>query len=163
MSRIPDRFDLWIRKAREHSDPDRQADYVLGALAGLKEWHFLNIGSKEKPQVARTQIGEDPCVLVFSGIDRIEELAEASGASRHLSKDDPVPAISIPTEGALPWCVECEIGLLVNPSEDSVMVPFQQLENFHREWRKRGERLASGFWIPNMTTEEEDFWQEHGL
>jgi hypothetical protein len=43
------------------------------------------------------------------------------------------------------------------------MIPFAQLESYHAEWSQRGGRQASGFWIPNMTSEEEDFWQEHGL
>jgi hypothetical protein len=38
-----------------------------------------------------------------------------------------------------------------------------QLRAFHAEWSKRGGREGIGFWIPNMTTEEEDFWQENGL
>jgi hypothetical protein len=163
MPHIPDRFDLWVRKAKEHSDPDRQTDYVLGALAGLKEWHFLNIGTAEKPQAAKTEIDADPCLLVFSDLNRLEELLNVSGAVRHLQKYAPLPAITIPTAAALPWCVECKIGLLINPGEDAVMVPFEQVEAFHAEWSKRGGRQASGYWIPNMTTEEEDFWQKHGL
>ena len=43
------------------------------------------------------------------------------------------------------------------------MIPFDQLKAFHAEWSRRGERQTAGFWIPNMTTEEEDFWQENGL
>ncbi len=61
------------------------------------------------------------------------------------------------------WVVECRVGLFVNAPEDAVMIPFAQVENFHSEWVKRGGRQSSGFWIPNMTTEEEDFWQEHRL
>jgi hypothetical protein len=63
---------------------------------------------------------------------------------------------------ALAWCVECRTGVLVNPPEDAALIPFSQIEAFHREWKARGERQAAGFWIPNMTSEEEDFWQEHG-
>ncbi len=163
MSHLPDRFDLWVRKARENPDPNRQTDYILGALASLKEWHFLNIGTAEQPQAAKTEIDADPCLVVFSDINRLKELIEASGASRHLTKDAPLPAITIPTAAALAWCVECRIGLLINPGEDAVMIPFEQVKAFHAEWIKRGGRQASGFWIPNMTSEEEDFWQENGL
>ena len=163
MSRLPDRFDLWIRKARENPDPERQSDYVMGALAGLTEWHFLNIGSKDKPQAAKTEVDDDPCLLVFSDVDRIEELIRSSGAIRHLPKNQAMPVISIQTAAAMRWCVECRIGLLINPSEDSVMIPFEQLQAFHSEWSRRGGLQASGFWIPNMTTQDEDFWQEHGL
>jgi hypothetical protein len=70
--------------------------------------------------------------------------------------------ITIPTAAAMKWCVEGRTGLLVNPGEDAVMIPFEHVEGFHAEWIARGGREASGFWIPNMTTEEEDFWQENG-
>jgi hypothetical protein len=160
MARLPDRFDLWVRKARECQDTARQADYVLGALAGLKEWHFLNAGTREAPQAATAQIGTDPCRLVFSDIGRIEELVQEGGTG---PKSGPLPVITIPTAAAMVWCVEGRAGLLVNPREDAAMIPIGQLETFHAEWSRRGGRQAAGFWIPNMTTEEEDFWQENGL
>ena len=162
MARLPDRFDLWVRKARECSDPARQADYILGALAGLEEWHFLNIGTKEAPRAARTEIGPDRCLLVYSDAGRIEELVrEGDGL---WPQGDPLPVIAIPAAAAMAWCVECGMGLLVNAREgaDTVLVPFDQLAAFHAEWSFRGGHQAAGFWIPNMTTEEEDFWQEHG-
>jgi hypothetical protein len=160
MSRLPDRFDLQVRKARTCTDPVRQADYVLGALAGLTEWHFLNLGTKEKPQAARTQIDSDPYILVYSNVDRIEEFIREKGNAR---TNGPLPVISVATEAAIAWCVECRVGLFVNPPEDAVMIPFEQVKAFHAEWTHRGARLSAGFWIPNMTTEEEDFWQEQGL
>ncbi len=70
--------------------------------------------------------------------------------------------ITIPAPAAMAWCVECGMGVLVNPPEDSALIPFAQLEVYHREWKARGARQSTGFWIPNMTSEEEDFWQEHG-
>jgi len=162
MARLPDRFDLWVRKARACPDPARQVDYVLGALAGLKEWHFLNVGTKESPQAAQTQIELDRCLLVFSDVSRIEEFIQEGGGWQ---KKDPLPMITIPTAAAMAWCVKCQTGLLVNPGEDAdaVMIPFGQVEAFHLEWSQRGGRQAAGFWIPNMTTEEEDFWREYGL
>jgi hypothetical protein len=163
MARLPDRFDLWVRKAQECADPARQADYVLGALAGLKEWHFLNVGTKEAPQAAKTQIETDPCFFVFSDISRIEEFIQEGWGLNHRQKKDPLPVITIPTAAAMAWCVECRTGVLVNPGEDSALIPLDQLETFHAEWLQRGGRQAAGFWIPNMSTEEEDFWQEHGL
>lgn len=159
MARLPDRFDLWVRKARECRDPARQIDYVLGALAGLKEWHFLNVGTKEAPQAATTQIGASDCRLVFTEVSRIEELIQQS---MRAPGKIPLPVITIPTAAAMAWCVEARIGLLVNPGEDAAMIPFEQVESFHAEWIRHGGREASGFWIPNLTTEEEDFWQEHG-
>jgi len=162
MARLPDRFDLWVRKARECRDTARQADYVLGSLAGLKEWHFLNVGTREAPQAAKTQIGSDPCVFVFSDVSRIEELIQEGGGAQNPQRNEPLPVITIPAAAAMAWCVECRTGLLVNPGEDAVMIPFAQVETFHAEWRRRGGRQAAGFWIPNMTTEEEDFWRENG-
>ena len=162
MPRLPDRFDLWVRKARELSDPARQTDYILGALAALKEWHFLNIGSKEQPQAAKTEMDGVPCLLFFSDVTRLDELIRISGAVKHVPAGEPLPVISIPSAAALPWCVECQIGLLINPSEDAVMIPYEQVNDFYLEWKER-DTYQTGFWIPNMTSEEDDFWQEHGL
>jgi hypothetical protein len=156
MARLPDRFDLQVRKARSCTDPLRQADYVLGALAGLREWHFLNLGTKEKPQAARTEIDADPYILVYSDTGRIEEFVREHEKAA-------LPVISVATKAAMAWCVECRVGLFVNPPENAVMIPFEQVKAFHAEWLKRGARQSVGFWIPNMTSEEEDFWQEHGI
>ncbi len=164
MARLPDRFDLWVRKARECRDLARQADYVLGAMAGLEQWHFLNVGTKEKPISAEVEMENGRHLLVFSNMDRVEELMGEGG---QFQADDPLPIITIPTVKAMPWCLERRttncVGLLVNPDEDAFLLPMDRLEVFHAEWIKRGGRQASGFWIPNMTTEEEDFWQEHGV
>lgn len=161
MARLPDRFDLAVRKARESRDLERQADYVLGALAGVSEWHFFNVGTKEAPQPAEGEIEKGRYLLVFSSRERIEEMLGDA------VKGQPLPVITISTEQAMSWCMELKAmgcaGLLVNPAEDGFMVPMDRLEAFHAEWKKRGGKQASGFWIPNMTTEEEDFWQEHGL
>ena len=162
MSRLPDRFDLWVRKARACPDPVRQADYVLGALAALPEWYFFNIGTKEKPQVSEVEIENHWYVLVFSDSGRIEELVED-----RVPKGEPLPVISMPTATAMAWCLEHKAkgcaGLLVNPGEYAAVIPLAQVEAFHAEWNRCDGRRASGFWIPNLTTEEEDFWQEHGL
>jgi len=159
MARLPDRFDLWVRKAKECQDVTRQADYILGALAGLKEWHFLNLGTKEAPQAAKTEIESEKYLLVYSDVDRIEELIRERGAAH---QNDPLPVITVPAAVAMAWCVECGVGLFVNPPEDAALIPFIQLETYHAEWSQRRGRKASGFWIPGMTSEEEDFWQEHG-
>jgi hypothetical protein len=160
MARLPDRFDLWVRKARACRDPARQIDYVLGALAGLREWHFLNVGTQEAPQPATETVDARACRLLFTDVGRIEELLQES-ADR--SGQTPLPVITIPTAAAMAWCVEGRTGLLVNPGEDSALIPLEPLASFQAEWTRRGGREASGFWIPNMSTEEEDFWQEHGV
>jgi len=162
MSRLPDRFDLWIRKARECEDPIRQVDYVLGSLVALNDWHFLNVGTKANPDPAMVDIDGGRYLLVFSDVSRIEEVV----GEGH-EKDDPLPVISLPSASAITWCMARKEqgcgGLLVNPGEYAALVPMPQLEYFHAEWTQRGGRQASGFWIPNLTTEEEDFWQQHGL
>ncbi len=164
MPRLPDRFDLFVRRARASADPARQLDYVLGALAGLPEWYFLNGGTRQQPRVFTTEIEQTPILLVFSDSERVLELA---AELRIESPREAPPVITIPTTAALPWCVSETSppwhGLLINPGEDAVLVPRPQVEAFASEWQTRGGRQASGFWIPNLTGEEEDFWQEYGL
>jgi hypothetical protein len=164
MARLPDRFDLWVRQARACADPARQADYVLGALAGLGDWYFFNIGTRDQPQPAEIELEGARLLLLFSDHGRIEELLRDAGS---FDPRQPLPIISISTAEAMIWCLDRQAegytGLLVNPGEDAVMIPLDQLAAFHAEWIQRGARQASGFWIPNLTDEEEDFWQEHGL
>jgi hypothetical protein len=163
MPRLPDRFDLWVRRARAHADPARQLDYVLGALAALPQWHFLNSGSRAQPQPATTEIDGAPCLLVFSDTDRVLELVQPPGGN---SPEGP-PVITMPMPAALHWTLaqapEKYAGLLINLGEDAVLVPLAQVKAFGRDWLEGQARQSSGYWIPNLTTEEEDFWQEHGL
>jgi hypothetical protein len=163
MGRLPDRFDLWLLKANECPDPARQLDYILGAMIGLKEWWLINIGTKEKPSAAKTQVESDLCVLVFSDLARLEEFLE--GKEGLVPKGETSPTIAIPSPAALGWCVDCGVGLIVNPdeAEGTVLVPFEQVKAFHTEWMNRGGSQTTGFWIPNMSSEEEDFWQQHGM
>jgi hypothetical protein len=157
MARLPDRFDLWVRQARACADPERQADYVLGALASLPYWHLFNVGTREKPQPAEGEVEGGRHLLVFSDAVRVEELSGSEGSAP--------PPISMPTIKAFPWCLErpgCA-GLLVNPGEDAVLVPRDHLDHFYRAWLARQAAQPSGYWIPNMTSQEEDFWEEHGL
>ncbi|HUB67526.1 MAG TPA: hypothetical protein VL981_08585 [Candidatus Methylacidiphilales bacterium] len=162
MARLPDRFDLWVSKARACPDPDRTADYVLGALIVLSHWYFLNLGTKENPRPAETDLEGVRHLLVFSDPDRISEILPPDDDSAK-----PLPVIAIPSDAAMTWCLDRRAegmgGLLVNPVGDSFAVSLDHLAAFHNEWRRRGARHASGYWIPNLTTEEEDFWQEHGL
>ena len=157
MSRVPDRFDLWVRKARACPDPERQADYVLGALASLPYWHLLNAGSREQPQPAEGEIEGARYLLVFSDAARVEELLAGTESAP--------PPISMPTIKAFPWSLDRpgSAGLLVNAGEDAVLVPRDHVDYFYKEWCARLAGQPAGYWIPNMTGEEEDFWQEHGL
>ena len=155
MARLPDRFDLWIRKARQCADAERQLDYVLGALAGLPEWHFLNAGTREYPNPAVVEMAGGSCLLVFSDAGRIEDLLTEGGHSL-----DSLPVITIPTAAAMKWCVTRGEGLLIN---QEVVVPAGHFRHYAEEWETRGASAGRGFWIPNLTTEEEDFWQQQGL
>ena len=107
MARLPTRFDLWVAKPG-NADPARQADYILGALAALKEWHFLNLGAKDSPQAAKTAIEDETYLLVFSDLDRIEQ---ALGERHATPQSGALPVISVATAAALAWCVECRTGL----------------------------------------------------
>ena len=82
MARIPDRFDLWVRKARECGDPVRRVDLVLGSLVALGDWYFFNQGSKQKPQVAEVEMEQGRYVLVFSDAGRIGEMLDEAGRGR---------------------------------------------------------------------------------
>jgi hypothetical protein len=154
MARLPDRFDLWLRRARACPDPARQADYVLGALAALPAWYFLDVGRDDAPRAAEVDLPDEAgrALLVFSDTDRIAELGPEARA------------ITLPPAEAMAWCAGLSsAALLVNPGEDSAVIPLAVLADFHRAWLARQEEHPSGYWIPSLTTEEEDFWQEHGL
>lgn len=162
MSRLPDRFDLWVRRAKESPEPERQLDYVLGALVALPEWFFLNIGTPNDPHPAISEVEGVRYLLVFSDSQRVLEIAEQI----HIDGNEP-PVITIPGSNALTWCVQerpmqCE-GLLLNPGADAAAIPLEHVAAFAKAWQERGGAQGAGFWIPNLTTEEEDFWQEHGL
>ena len=163
MPRLPDRFDLWMRKARESADPARQVDLVLGALVARDELYFLNVGTKEQPLIARAEVPPDECAVVFTDAERVNEFL-VEQPQLFAAPPDELPVIAAPMAGALAWCVEKKVGLLINPSGDGA--PFASpsaVAAFVAEWNQRGGRQAAGFWIPNMTSEEEDFWQENGL
>jgi hypothetical protein len=162
MPRLPDRFDLWVRRARESTDPERQLDYVLGALVALPEWFFLDIGMPNDPQPGFSEVEGVRYLLVFSDSQRVLEIAEQI----HIDENE-TPVITIPSATALPWCVQerpmqCE-GLLLNAGADAAAIPLEHVAAFASAWQGRGGLQAAGFWIPNLTTEEEDFWQENGL
>jgi hypothetical protein len=162
MPRLPDRFDLWVRRARLCPDPARQLDYVLGALLAQAHWSFLNLGTAAQPRPATSELEGRRHLLVFSDADRVEECAHVLGLP--FSSEAP-PIISIPSAAALAWVVEQRPaqseGLIVNPQEEAVAIPLAHAAEFARAWQSRAP--ASGYWIPNLTSEEEDFWQSHGL
>jgi hypothetical protein len=163
MSRVPDRFDLWLRKARDAASPERQIDLILGAVIARNEVYFVNVGTKAAPRIARTEIAPHECALLFSDAERIIEFAVEHSLTADGAEAEP-PIIASPTPAALRWCVESGVGALFNPGVgESAMVPPDALAAFLAEWNARGGRQRQGFWIPNMTSAEEDFWQENGL
>jgi hypothetical protein len=164
MSRLPDRFDLWVRKAQESADPARQVDLVLGALVARDELYFLNIGTKEQPRIARIDVLAEECAIVFTDAERVGEFV-AEQPQMQTGPANELPVIVSPTGSALAWCVENKSGLLINPKSDTdtVIASPAAVAGFVAEWQQRGGRQAAGFWIPNLTSEEEDFWQENGV
>lgn len=162
MSALPDHFDLGVRRARE-ARPDRQVDCLLGLLYAQEEWWFYNQGTAEKPVPALAEAGGAKCVVVFSSIEKLSDMV-AEGAD---GNSVPLPSIEIAVPDAAAFCLLFRAAgctaILVNPGEYAFTVELDALEKFDAERRANGPKFTSGFWIPNMTTEEEDFWQQYGV
>ncbi len=165
MSRIPDRFDLLVRKAQERDcPPERQLDLLLGGLFALSEWHFINRGDRENPHPAFVELDGTVCLLLFSSPDKADDFSSERGERK---PQEPLGLISIRPADAIEYARQFEAHgcrhLLVNPGAFSFMVSTDEVFNFYTEWIRNRDKNKIGFWIPNMTSEEEDFWQEHGL
>jgi len=162
MAALPDQFDLWVRRARETADPERQLDLLLGSLCALKEWYFFNQGDTPNPRPAIAELEGRRYIIAFSSAGKLQD---AFGKTKSGRKR--IPYISVKAIRAIPYCLEFRgancAGIFVNPGGYSFTVEMGAMEKFDREWKARGDRSGQGFWIPNMTTEEEDFWQEHGI
>lgn len=162
MSSLPDQFDLTVRKAREMSSSQRQLDCMLGLLFALPEWNFVNHGTAEKPFPALVDIETIRALVIFSTLEKYRDFIEASSGMPATE----LPSITVPVQSATGYCLQfrpagCE-AILVNPGEFAFQVSLDSLSAFETEWRVRP-ATHRGFWIPNMTSEEEDFWSEHGL
>jgi hypothetical protein len=162
MTALPDQFDLWVRRARASADPARQIDLLLGSLCALKEWYFYNQGSHANPRPAMAEVENQHCLLTFSSASKLEDVFGDSP-----KKGKRIPYISVKSADAIPYCLQFRAekcsGVLVNPGDYCFTVDLDAMEKFDREWKSRDMQVGRGFWIPNMTTEEEDFWQEHGV
>jgi hypothetical protein len=162
MADLPDSFDLWVRRARTAS-PTRQTEILLGTLLGQLRWYFIN-QNKEHPTPAAVTLDGQFLLLLFTSPDRAGNFIEAS---QHRNHHDPVSMIDLSPEQAVPWCLNFApqgvSGLLVNPGDYAFTIDFPGLNLFYQQWQNSGSRSGQGFWIPNMTSEEEDFWQEHGV
>lgn len=161
MPALPDQFDLWVRRAR-HATPERQIDWLLGALYALNEWFFYNQGDEQKPIPAAVEVEGVRSVVIFSAAGKLQDFVESGGHDV-----TSVPSIAIRVPDATAYCLlfrEAGCGaLLVNPGDYAFMVDLSALEKFDAGWKARRNESSRGFWIPNMTSEEEDFWQQHGL
>ncbi|MDD5262858.1 MAG: hypothetical protein PHD76_13515 [Methylacidiphilales bacterium] len=165
MSRLPDRFDLLVRKARERDcTPERQLDLLLGGLFALSEWHFINRGDQENPRPAFVELDGTVSLLLFSNPDKADDFSAERGERK---PHEALGLISIRPADAIEYARQFEAHgchhLLVNPGAFSFMVLTGEVFGFYREWIQNRHKNKIGFWIPNMTSEEEDFWQEHGL
>ncbi len=162
MAFLPDQFDLWVRKAKQMA-PARQLDCLLGMLFAQPEWFFFNQDEK-KVLPAQIEIENAKCLILFSDSRKMLEFFENA---MH-QKLDQLPSLAIPAASGTEFCLQfrasgCE-AILVNPGTEPFQVSLEALERFNLEWQAYHRSQASrGFWIPNMTTEEDDFWQEHGL
>jgi len=174
MPALPDWFDVWVRRTRELPDADgqRQLELLLGAVFTMPVVYFWNIGSESEPAPA---IGEDEdgrhLALLFTHAGKLQDLLDER-EDGVVELDGAVPVISMApaqiggyvqdlnTDGA-------DIGsLLVNAGEFAFQVDIRAWEAFALAWEERDpaeRQAAQGFWIPKMSTEEEDFWEEHGL
>lgn len=162
---LPDRFDLLVRKAREADcSPERQVDLLLGGLFALAEWHFVNQGSRDEPQPLCVELDATPCLPLFTNTDKADTFTTERGQRK---PHEPLGLISIRPRDAVAYLMQFEAygcsHVLVNPGPFCFLLATVELELFYKNWKEAGAELAGGYWIPNMTTEEEDFWQEHEL
>lgn len=170
MSALPDWFDLWVRRARDLpvGDSQRQVDLLLGAVFVMPVVYFWNIGSEARPAPA---IGEDEdgrqLALLFTQAGKLEDVLE----ERHdgiIDGHEGLPVIGVPPVQVGGYLQDLNadgagIGsILVNPGEYAFQIEVLAWEAFSVSFEQRDPE-ARGFWIPHMTTEEEDFWEEHGL
>jgi hypothetical protein len=162
MASIPDHFDLWVRKAQQMPE-ERQLDCLLGSLFAGKEWFFYNQGVCQTVDPAMVELDGVKCLMLFSSADKMFDFVQ-SASCRTVEQ---LPSIAIPAEKGAEFCLQFRAAgaeaILVNPGDYAFRISFDALESFARDREAHRAEARRGFWIPNMTSEEEDFWQEHGL
>jgi hypothetical protein len=165
MSRLPDRFDLLVRKMREReSDPQRQLDFLLAAFFTLKEAHLLNAGGQEDPRPRFVQMDALILMPVFSSADQADSYTIEQ---QQRSDRDPLGLISMPPLSVLEYAQEwkglgCE-HWFVNPGPYGFIVSVAEAEFYQQQRAESAQANTMGFWISNPTAEEEAFWEDHGL
>lgn len=130
MSALPDTFDVQVRRARQqYADAQELALELAAHLRGLAFWRFLNVGTPEAPLPLAVEQDGEALLVLFSGADRADDYSQALGRRQ---KNDPLPLIEIPTQAAVPWCLEWKAqgvqGLLVNPGAFGFVLGFGVLE-----------------------------------
>lgn len=167
MTRIPDRFDLLVRKVRDgEMTPERQFDFLMSAIFTLKEVHLINNGGEVTPIPAFVELDGQVLMPVFSSADQ----ADTYSIEREQRNDnDPLGLISMKPAYLLEYAKEfipygCK-DWIINPGPYGFILSLDSLQGYYEEFRKQAEEKpdGAGFWIPNMSTEEEDFWLENGL
>ncbi|MEM9443890.1 MAG: hypothetical protein AAGA18_00925 [Verrucomicrobiota bacterium] len=165
MPSLPDRFDLLVRRAKEKGvTPERQIDLVLGGMLVLADWHLINKGSQDQPTPHFVEMDDLIHLLIFTDTDKADTFSLDRGDRK---PGEPLGIISLKPGYAIEYALNLQVHgcehLLVNPSDYGFSIPLQTVNRFYEKWKEGGAELGQGFWIPNMTNEEEDFWQEHGV
>ena len=125
----------------------------------------MNRGSETEPYPAVVELGAAKCVVVFSAPGKLQDFADELRGE----KVEEMPNLAIRVPEVVDYCLLFRgagaTAILVNPGDFAFTVELDALESFTNAWRERraAKGESRGFWIPNMTSEEEDFWQSHGL
>ncbi|NJK90660.1 MAG: hypothetical protein HC904_01790 [Blastochloris sp.] len=165
MSRLPDRFDLLVRKVRDTGmAPDRQLDLLLAALFTVKEAHLINAGTEAEPRPSFVELDGEILMPVFSSVDQADTYSSERGQR---GDRDALGLISMPPPLLL------EVSRLftdsgchhwfVNPGPYGFILPLHEVESYESQRAQAQASAHTGFWIPNLTSEEEAFWEDHGL
>ncbi|GEM_PF-984844 len=165
MSRLPDRFDLLVRQVRkEAGSPERQIDFLMAAFFALKEAHLLNTGNEATPMPSFVELDNLILMPVFSSADQADTYTSERGQRQDR---DPLGLISLQPPALLEYTRAFkDYGChhwIINPGPYGFIVPVEDAETYQKQRLESGEKSHIGFWIPNMTTEEEAFWEDHGL
>lgn len=161
MPPLKDRFDRQVEKARSMDlDDSRLRDFLIGILFGCLELHFLNAGDKDSPRPRFVELDGEVFLLTFSDPSKADDFTVMR---EERDEHDPLGLISMPPYDAATFAEQfidwgCQY-LLVNPGPFSFAVDIPAYCEFHKEWEASGGREQSGFFIPNLTTEEQDLWE----
>jgi hypothetical protein len=165
MSRLPDRFDLLVRKVRDESySPERQMDFLLAAFFALQEAHLINAGDATQPRPSFVELDQLILMPVFSSADQADTYTSERGQRQD---HDPLGLLSMRPASLLEYAQAfkdygCQ-HWIINPGPYGFILSLEEVEAYQLERKKSASSPNVGFWIPNMTSEEEAFWEDHGL